>query len=671
MSTSIILLLVLILFVISLFAVLFLITRYKYIILGICIFFVAVSFTIYTAGYLSSGTGFADALLAALHGIISTARMFSIDEDYHILAEVPGTQWITENIWVQILFWFCYVSVLIIVETVFITIFGRKLIDYLRLQFGLHKEVYLIKGSDKNALLLAENIVTHDSKQKKPDNKRLFVLLAEENDVGKEIIEKTARFGGIVQALDRKRDLPYCLKKAKLKRRNRLYNIFVKLNIIKEKKYNIVLMPNDESALDDVRTIAEYAKENSVNPEKLDIFVFTSSEWEREKIEEITQAKEGVKCKYPCTFHIVNEVELLTRQMIEKHPPYECPALNFSGGVTSHNFTVMILGFGSVGQSALLRLVMNGQFMGSHMRAIIVDRNIDDLRDCFLHRYPGLKLCCDMEFKNINVQREEFFTLLDKRQNVDYIVAALHGDEINKQTTLDIRRHYERRGIKALPFIAVAELNGSLYKTRQTEKDEKKQDEKIFVFGSREEVYKESVIIREKTDRMAKAVNDVYKEMYGGQPWHELDWFLQESNRAVADFIPAMLKLAGRNEKEAIEKMALTDDGSFAEILAKTEHLRWNAFHAAMGYSPITIEKMKQRYNEYCGNGNRLDFARRDSKARLHVCLVHWDELDKISEAYRELEKRAGKEPKRGFKENDRDIIRNIPEFLKKAEEGT
>ena len=88
-----------------------------------------------------------------------------------------------------------------------------------------------------------------------------------------------------------------------------------------------------------------------------------------------------------------------------------------------------------------------------------------------------------------------------------------------------------------------------------------------------------------------------------------------------------------------------------------------------MGYKSIDIEEMNRRFKEYSGDGNRLNFARRDSKARLQVCLVTWDELDKVSEAYRELERLAGKKPRGNFKENDRDVIRNIPKFLRTAKD--
>jgi hypothetical protein len=321
---------------------------------------------------------------------------------------------------------------------------------------------------------------------------------------------------------------------------------------------------------------------------------------------------------------------------------------------------VLILGFGTVGQRALLRLIMNGQFVGSRMRAIIIDRDIENLRDCFLHRYPGIKFSCDIAFMNFDVRCKRFFELLEEKSNVDYVVIALSDDEINKQTALDIRLHYERKN-RALPLIAVLEKNRDSHELKQDE---------IFTFGCREEIYKESVIIREEIDRMAKAVNNTYKKIYGGPPWNELDWFLQESNRASADFIPAMLKLAKLEKKDVVNRNVLTEDTELAEILAKTEHLRWMAFHAAMGYRSFDIDEMRRRFETYNGErdtNDHLNYSRRDEKARLQVCLVSWEELDEISAVYRELERNTGKEPKRNFKENDRDVIRNIPKFIRSA----
>jgi len=625
--------------------VLFLITQFKRTILCVCVSFVAIGFMIYTVGYLSAGEGAVNALFAALRGIFSTARMFSLNEDFRVLAEAQAAQWLTENIYMQILLWICYISALIIIQTALISLFGQRLIDRLRLRLGFHREVYIIKGSDKNAVILGENIATHDNPKGPIDTKRLIVFLIEEEDDAEKLRKKVNHFYGIVRVLDRSHDIQYNLKTVRLGNRNWPW-----IN----KKYKIVLMPSNTASPDDAQHIAAFAKDKGVPHDALDIFVFVSSEWERKKIEKITQAKNGDQYKSQYTFHIVNEVDLLVRRMIVKHPPFECPGLNFSNGVAVRGFTVLIVGFGTVGQAALLRLIMNGQFMGGTMRAIIVDKNIDDVQDCFLHRYPGLNLSCDMYFKNYDVQSDEFFDLLKQTENVDYVVAALNSDELNKRTAQDIELHYERKDNDTLPFIAVAEKNGRLSEEDKTGK--------TFLFGCREEIYKDSVIIREENDRMAKAINDTYKKLYGGKSWHELDRFLQESNRAAADFIPAMLFLAGIKEGVYPQNI-LTADSNLAEILAQTEHLRWNAFHVAMGYRPISAEEMRKRFDKM----RDLDFARRDLKAQLHVCLVPWDKLDEVSEIYKSLERLAGKEPKRNFKDNDRDIIKNIPKFLQEA----
>jgi len=644
MSIFLVLPLVVISFAVFALAVFFFITRYRSIVLWVCIAFIVIGFSLYTAGYLSSGTGLPNTLFAALRGIISSARMFSMNDDYGVLADIQGTQWLTENIVMQIILWLCYVSALIIIQTALISLFGRKLIDKFRLHFGFHKEVYIIKGAEENALMLGENLATHDGKMKRPDNNRLIVFLLKEDDEEKKTSEKASRFGGMVQVLDKTYNLLSCLNKAGIKKKKK-----------HKKRFNIILMPDDVSLSDDTRCIVEYAKEKNIAPESLDIFVLTSSQWDREEIEAITQEKEGDKRKYPYTVHITNGVDIITRQMIERHPPYKCHGLAIKGGKASKDFIVMILGFGTVGQHALLRLVMNGQFVGSRMRAIIIDRDMDNVRDSFLHRYPGLELCCDMKFKNIDVRSKEFFSLLNEVNDIDYVVIALCGDKTNKQTALDIRLHYERKSINALPFIAVAEKEGSLHKV--------KQDEKIFIFGCCEEVYKESVIIRAEIDCMAKVVNNVYNQNNPSKakPWFERDWFEQESNRATADFISAMLKLAGLDEKKV--KNALAEkDSPLAEILAQTEHLRWNAFHAAMGWNSISIEGMRQCF----ADTKDMNLCRKNPKARLHVCFASWDELDEISEACGQIT-----QEKVDFKKYDRDIIENIPLFLKKAKEDT
>ena len=347
---------------------------------------------------------------------------------------------------------------------------------------------------------------------------------------------------------------------------------------------------------------------------------------------------------------------------------------------------------------------LNGQFIGGKMRAIIVDNKVKNPEDCFIQRYPRMDICCKYKFHCIDVQDKEFYTLLEEETNIDYIVIALNNDELNKRIALDVRRYFRRQGFlygTQMPVITVFEKDGILSK--------QKDNEDIFVFGFRDEILKDSIIIDEHLDKMAMAVNNTYDE---DSKWNELDWFSQESSRASADFVPAMLHIADSGNKDGKDKktylaskglheleddwiLQLKDDFSQAlernkdirEKLAQTEHLRWNAFHAAMGFSKISLEEMQSRFDK----GKGAVYARKCTSEQVHACLVPWEDLDAVTEKYNMLVKVANEEiikkaseakeedndkekeksevkleKEMDFKDSDRKIVNNIPEFLQK-----
>ena len=643
--------LVLILLIVFCLGVFYLMSRHKRIVLRVCAVFVVIGFLIYTAAFLSSGEGVTNTLVAALRGVFSTARMFFTNDDHGVWGEIQGAEWLTGNTGVQIVFWLSHVSALMLIQAAVISLFGRDFIDRFRMRFGGHREVYIIRGGGKYALMLGGNIATHDASRNKPDPGRLIVFLIGEDDNVEKTYDKASRFGGICLVLEGNRDISFSLHKARLGMKN-----------WRDKTYHIILMRGDKSMSDDAQTIAEYAKARGVAHANLHIYALASSEWERQRIEAITQESDSVGRKYPYAFHVISEVDLLIRRMIGKRPPFQCPGLGFDEhGVAARDFTVMILGFGEMGQRALLQLVMNGQFVGSNMRVIVVDRQINRIKEHFKLCYPSLcpdiGLSCKIDFRGYDVQEERFYKLLDENYAVDYVVVAMGGDEENKDIAMDIRLHYKRRGAK-LPFIAVLERSGGLHSVRQ--------DEEVFIFGCRDEIFCESVIIHEEGNRLAKAVHMVYDK---NTPWHELDLFDQESNRAAADYIPAMLELAGLTAEEAKNMRSLAGVTEQAEVLAQTEHLRWMAFHAAMGYTVMSVEMMRKRYEQYDGERHtkdHLNFCRKDKKEKLHACLVPWEELDDVSEVYRELARLMGNESgqKTDFKSYDRAIVENIPKFL-------
>jgi hypothetical protein len=99
------------------------------------------------------------------------------------------------------------------------------------------------------------------------------------------------------------------------------------------------------------------------------------------------------------------------------------------------------------------------------------------------------------------------------------------------------------------------------------------------------------------------------------------------------------------------------------EVLGETEHLRWNAFHFVMGYSPMSSEEFNRRaetYMECVSKGLPGIKLSKDSENRTHACLISWDALDNLSEKENSV---TGQ--KVDYKQYDINNVLIIPEVLK------
>jgi len=673
---------------IGVLATLFLMTRERRTMFRICLVLFCLSFTggfsLYTYAYLASGNGLADALFAALRGIFSVGRMFSINDDRSLLSsyDQPESMWLFGSECAEIVFWLCHAVALVVVQTALISIFARRLNDNLRLRFGRHRKVYVIAGCNQNAVTLGENIATRDNLYDSTNTDRLIVFLIGQDDDAGNIFKKTAHFGAVLLVLDNRNDFLACLKKTGLGTWGR-----------RDREYKLILLSSNIEMSDNIRDVVAYAKEKGIPRQNMEIFAITRSEWDMSGIENISKElepcdKDSKTRKYPYMFHSTSDVNLITRQMISKYTPFDClknRGATFKNGETNRNFTVMVLGFGDIGQHALLRLAMNGQFVGSNMRAIVADSDMERLYDRFQHSYPAFDLCCEVKPYTVDVLSKVFYDslreideLLEKMgDSVDYIVAALGDDDDNKQVALDLKRHY-LRATGDIPVIAI------LSREQATLPDNTKN---MFCFGQRDEVYRKSVIIREEADLLAMTLSSGYdrdnitRSADGKIKWHELDLLSQESERAQVDFLPIMIELAAFTDEQITKlkqyktdkKTLITDtvlaaigiDKSLVETIARTEHLRWNAFHAAMGYAPMDLNEMRRRFERYAGTDKRPLLCRKDTTAKLHLCLTPWEKLDEYYAAYREINPDY-----RDFKMMDYDIFKHIRTYLIIQENG-
>ena len=141
---------------------------------------------------------------------------------------------------------------------------------------------------------------------------------------------------------------------------------------------------------------------------------------------------------------------------------------------------------------------------------------------------------------------------------------------------------------------------------------------------------------------------------------------------AMALHIPAKLHACGITahtshiaEQLVIDKdircyEKLLENEEIVTTLAKNEHDRCNAFVRSEGFRVATIGTLKQ----YAP----LNHSNKDELAKLHPCIVSWEKLDVLQKEYDKLREKFGLKAN-NFKNNDIDIIRKIPQIIKKANE--
>ena len=131
----------------------------------------------------------------------------------------------------------------------------------------------------------------------------------------------------------------------------------------------------------------------------------------------------------------------------------------------------------------------------------------------------------------------------------------------------------------------------------------------------------------------------------------------------MADFLPAVLRMAGLTETQVLEDGWLLTEAQL-ETMSRTEHLRWCAFHYCMGFTPMTEEEYQARTREYCRQiaaGEKPLRIGKNMADRTHACLISWEALEELSQR----ETRITGKPV-DYKAMDTDNVMLIPELLRK-----
>ena len=583
---------------------------------------------IYSIAFIGTESSVQEMIAAAFRSVATTFSMFTGRSEYS--AVYNSAPWFRENIWLQILFWVSHLGALFISASVLLSTLGKKLVQTLRLFLVRSKSIYIIFGLHEQSVYLGRDIA----------RKRKGRILYITPKPATEHVEQVIAFGGAV------RHEPYLID-------GRLNRRLMHLLGIKQKNRleNVYILAFDDSEtvnFNIVRAAVDYLWQNAIPPGKARILLRCLRELDYDQLRQFTEDEEHKYC-----IDAFSEAELAARLLIQESPPYKMIGFN-PDGTAAADFCGLVIGFGQVGQHALQHLIMNSQFVGSEFSAVVVDRTLESISGQFVRQHHSLFKEYNVRFIQADTRSHAFYDLLDElAPRLTYIVVALGSNEANYEAAIDLEYYFTRLCEVQRPAILVNICNKRNVSAAQTG---------IRFFDNRQALYSCDLLLRGSLDRMAKAVNLTYTEgektgADADDEWYSLDYFTRESNRASADFIPAMLHIAGLTMDEARDAKLLSAkipaDSRLAEVLGQTEHLRWNAFHFAKGFSVMPEEEIRRRAEK------GIKKFQKDTDNRRHACLVSWDELDDLSSLVSELQNKE-----ENYKEKDRRNIFNIPRTL-------
>ena len=354
--------------------------------------------------------------------------------------------------------------------------------------------------------------------------------------------------------------------------------------------------------------------------------------------------------------NVFDRSTLAARAVIRIAPPWDYVSFDADGRATE-DFECVIAGFGSHGQAVFRQLVMNAQFAGASFRAAIFSPNFDSESGSLVTNCPELMRQYAVEVRRDDARSAAFYRYIDSRLSTLKLIVIATGNEArNREISDDLMLYLKRCAAENICVVRCGE-KGARYQER---------------IGSpilTENIYTRAYLSAEDADRSAILLNAHYdgSARSDWDKWVACDSFGKMSSRASADSVPAFVRACGCTREQLIAGRWQPSE-KMLNNLAEMEHLRWNAFHFAMGYRPMSEEEFganAERWRKCREAGEPAGFRiTKNSQARTHACLVSWEELDALSERVSAI---TGSWI--NYRQNDVNNILSLPEVLR-AEAG-
>lgn len=431
---------------------------------------------------------------------------------------------------------------------------------------------------------------------------------------------------------------------------------------------------------------------------------------EVEGIDALFQAKyeNNAALKSKVEVNLFSQSDLVARSFVWNNPLLDLAGREFKPvgrrmqihpetATVSGECHVLLLGLGWSGFELLRKTVCDAQFLGDdfHFSVTVIDDDFQINKGIYLKifnaaRKLGIEINvnptiylnergeiegedrsglmgygeCD-GFEKVSVHSVNgcyFYRWLEYNDNImdfDRIIVSLGDDELNTNTAMQLHRFrlgflsaYNAENESHMPEKIFAYVKD--YRSYDFYKSEGSQ---MAPFGDFKEINSVKTLIWETMDKVAKRVNYVYAKYDLPQltieqlndfdavedEWNTNDTniFNQNSSRSVALNIANTVKIAGGEENFKTR----VNDEFYIEKYAEMEHKRWNAFNLMYGVDVWDENEVSNKKGKLIFNGT----------LSRHICLVGYNELDKMS-----LKVRSLGNVNEDYKATDRRIVRHF-----------
>lgn len=393
------------------------------------------------------------------------------------------------------------------------------------------------------------------------------------------------------------------------------------------------------------------------------------------------------------SLRLINETRLMLWRLFDQTPLFL--------GAKENRLCILVVGAGRTGLEAVKLACWCGQTLRLRPEILVIDSD-PSVEERFERTCPELaaktappeaKKDSSVTFFTMDVESDAFVRLLRAHPEIGYVICALGDEELNLRTAIGIRSVFEELspthpGSRRLPpWINVLVSDPFLHQVGEKLQFDADVDCNLETFGSLQDVYTCETMADSYLERVSYQIHRFYKRRYScdkseeaiRESFEEKEYVRSSSTAAALhckyklyavlweqrEFFRAQMmdsEISSYDscwrtnpDKAMLELLGLwLEEPENLEALAELEHRRWNAYMRAEGWRTASEDQVAAWYP--------ILRKQKNLAARLHSCIVPWEELPNVS---RWLWETHGYQD--DFMETDRALVRNIPKILEAA----